>query len=77
MSDGREIVAYVEKLEAMLRPVAGDDTAALIELLQLVAWQHEECASYLRADGKEARARVFRLSARAIRDRVIELRRSI
>ena len=73
------IAGYVGQIEAMLRPVAeqtGETTAALIELLQLVAWQHDGCANYLAADGKPERARVFRLAARAIRARISELRRA-
>jgi len=80
MSDAPEVAAYVAQLEAMLRPVAeraGPEhaTRTLIQLLQMAAWQHDQSETYSRAEGRADEARAWALAARAIRARVIELRR--
>jgi len=81
MTEAPEVAAYVERLEAMLRPVAEraapeHATQTLIHLLKLQAWSHEQCAGFARSEEKPDETRVWLMCARAIRARVIELHRS-
>lgn len=59
--------AYVEALEKMLGDLAD------AEMLRRVAQQHDDSAGWLEALGRENRAKIFRMAARAIRARAAQL----